>query len=181
MGIGVLRGAIGLDGSECPGQLNDIHVLSSFGYESYVRVVKDLFESHRKYLEGSCDDKGDIETENEMITQSITDLCDILVKPKATKKGDKSAGKFTSKLSKVKLRILLDKHSLKQTSQFVLDFVRHVQELVSQYILIYATEQSAENIIRLCTLSTGMPLSSTLFTNIRKIILAPILQMTSTC
>jgi hypothetical protein len=132
MGIGVLRSGIGLDGSECPGALSDIHVLSSFDFEDYEETVTELFESHRKYLEGSLDDKGDIETENEMISQSITDLCNIMeMLPKPTKRGSKKSDKLFPTLSVRKLRILLDKHSLKQTSKFVLDFVKLVQELVS--------------------------------------------------
>lgn len=134
MGIGVLRSGIGLDGSECPGELSDIHVLSSFDFEQYEQFVTELFESHRKYLEGSRDDKGDIETEHEMITQSITDLCNIMDMPTAPKRGSKRKDKLEPSLSIKKLRILLDKHSLKQTSKFVLDFVKHVQELVSQAI-----------------------------------------------
>lgn len=131
MGIGVLRCGTGLDGSECPGALSDIHVLSSFNFEQYEQIVTELFESHRKYVEGGRDDKGDIATENEMITQSITDLCNIMDMQKAPKKGAKKSDKLYPVLSKQKLRILLDKHSLKQTSKFVLDFVKLVQELVS--------------------------------------------------
>lgn len=145
MGIGVLRSKTGLDGSECPGALSDIHVLPSFNFEQYERIVTELFESHRKYINGSLDDKGDVETEKEMITQSITDLCNIMDMQKVSKKGSKKSDKLYPVLSKQKLRILLDKHSLKQTSKFVLDFVKLVQELVSQCTIFQTTQLWADS------------------------------------
>lgn len=135
MGIGLLRSGIGFEGSECPGMPDDIPVASSFNYKEYKKLIENLFQSHRKYIAGSSDSLEDIATEDEMIELSVSDLCEILVKQKKNVKKEKY------EVSKIKLRILLDKHSLKRMNQSVLGFVKHIQELVSSptlFVLFYS-------------------------------------------
>lgn len=60
-----------------------------------------------------------------MIDKSTTDLCDILEKKK--KVDDE-----TDVISKLKLRLLLEKHSLKNLNLYVIQFVKNIQNLVGE-------------------------------------------------
>ena len=131
MGLGLLRRGIGFESEECPENSDDFQIQASFDVAEYKRNVKEMFELHRKYTINH-DNPADVETEDEMIRQSCADLCDILTKseaPSKMKKNDKKESQ--SKISKVKLRILLEKHSLKQLKQYVLTFVKLIQHSVS--------------------------------------------------
>lgn len=123
MGIGILRNQIGFDDTEWSGSIDDIHIDSSFSFKDYKKSIKNLFKSFRKYLSGSSDRTEDVTTENEMINKSSTDLCDILER-------SKKSGAEGDVISKLKLRILLEKHSLKTLNHYVIQFVNRIQNLV---------------------------------------------------
>ena len=88
-----------------------------------------MFESHRRYLASNSDDVSDVDYEDEKIAQSIDELCEYRKEAKATKKGGTK-----SVLSKAKLMILFEKHSLKKTKQEVMSFIQEVHELVSRLL-----------------------------------------------
>ena len=124
MGIGILRHQIGFDATEWCGAADDIHINRLFIFKDYKKSIKNLFKTYRKYLSGSSDGADNIAIETEMIDQSVADLCDILERKKKTL-DDKDV------ISIVKLRILLEKHSLKTLSHYVILFVNNIQNLVS--------------------------------------------------
>lgn len=132
MGLGLLRKGIGFEELDCPVVADDIQILPSFDVLEYKKHVKELFNTHRRYRTENDDDARDIEIEDEMIRQSVADLCDILAKPDTSakpKKNDKTKEEV-SKISKVKLRILLEKHSLQHLYEFVNGFLRQVSHAV---------------------------------------------------
>lgn len=123
MGIGILRNGIGFDPTEWSGSIDDIRIDPSFSFKDYKKSIKNLFKSFRKYISGSSDRTEDVTTENEMINKSSTDLCDILERSKKN-------GAEGDVISKLKLRILLEKHSLKTLNHYVILFVNRIQNLV---------------------------------------------------
>ena len=131
MAIGILRNQIGFHDLECPGNAEEIEIASTFDYLTYRSNIKGLFQSERKFTQVD-DDSVNIETEDEMIRQSTIELCDILSKPDAAQKLKKN-NKDKFKISKIKLRVLLDKHSLKNLHSYILNFVRHIQDKVCTF------------------------------------------------
>jgi hypothetical protein len=125
MGVGVLRRMIGFEGVECPEVTDDIDLPVNFNYMEYKKEIRNLFEVNRRYRTKNNNARGDVETEDEMIEQSVADLCDIIKIETKTKQNDKYI------ISKVKLRILLEKHSLSRLNSYVVQFIRHIQDMVS--------------------------------------------------
>lgn len=125
MGVGILRNQIGFDATEWSGTVDDLDIDESFVFKNYKKAIKSLFKSCRKYRSGSSssDSAENIARETEMIDKSTTDLCDILEKKK-------KADDEMDVTSKIKLRILLEKHSLKKLNHYVLHFVNRIQNLV---------------------------------------------------
>ena len=120
-----MRNQIGFDATEWSGTVDDLDIDESFSFKNYKKAIKSLFKSCRKYRSGSSDGAENIAIETEMIDKSTTDLCDILEKKK--KVDDE-----TDVISKLKLRLLLEKHSLKNLNLYVIQFVKNIQNLVGE-------------------------------------------------
>ena len=131
MAIGFLRQEIGFEGVECP-PAEDLEISPSFDFLKYRNQLREMFQNNRKYFVENDDDNTNLEKEDEMIRQSTADLCDILIKPEVNhnQKG-KKIEKMKFIVSKVKLVILLEKHSLQNLTHCIVNFTKGIQGKVS--------------------------------------------------
>lgn len=104
-----------------------IRIDPSFVFHDYRMLIKDMFKKHRKYSAENEDESCDVEDEDELIKQSIADLCDVLSRPQTNSKQKRS----DPKLNDVKLRILLVKHTTADLELKINIFVKHIESMVS--------------------------------------------------
>ena len=120
MGMSLLRNKIEF------GEDTAIRIDPSFVFQDYRRLIKELFRKHRKYFVEDNDDSCDVEDEDELIKQTVSDLCDILSRPQNNLKPRKN----DLMPNDVKLRILLIKHTVEGLGQKISTFVKHIESMV---------------------------------------------------
>ena len=108
------------------GEDTAIRIDPSFVFQDYRRLIKELFRKHRKYFVEDNDDSCDVEDEDELIKQTVSDLCDILSRPQNNLKPRKN----DLMPNDVKLRILLIKHTVEGLGQKISTFVKHIESMV---------------------------------------------------